>query len=242
MKLSHLNLTPLLAAVALALMTPVALRAQSQQTNQATSPSPASSQCGGSKGHCGNRQGHHPWCHNGHNGWVNLTASEQQQLKADMAKIHNDPQLVAAEKTLCSDRQAMRQIKRELLLQADPSIKPLLNKIEHEERWAHIGHWFSRVIHFGKCTQQEGHERHGMWANLSDNERQQLKTAMEKIHSDPKLIAAHKTLWNDMKALHQVKDNLLLKVDPSIKPVLDKMGFCKPRHCYRHSCKGKLQK
>ena len=239
MKLSHLSPSALVAVVALALVGPVASMAQSTQTNQATCPSPNHYQCGEPKGHCNYKQGRHHWGHEEQNAWINLSESERQQLKADVAKIHNDPQLVAARKSVCSDSQALRQTKRELLLKADPSIKPLLNKIEREERWAHIRNWFSRVINFGKCSKHHCDRGHEIWSKLSDTERQQLKADMEKIHEDPNFVAAHKTLWNDVKALHQVKHDLLLKVDPSIKPVLDKMGQCRPENRHHHCWEGK---
>ena len=69
-------------------------------------------------------------------------------------------------------------------------------------------------------------------ANLTDAERQQLKAAMHKIKNDPKLVSAREALKEAQtkearkdahQSLQQVRHDLLLKADPSIQPVLDKM-------------------
>jgi len=76
------------------------------------------------------------------------------------------------------------------------------------------------------------HPQAGAWANLTDAERQQLKTDMQKIKGDPQLVAAREAVKDAQTkeakraargALDQIRHDLLLKVDPSIQPVLDKM-------------------
>lgn len=77
------------------------------------------------------------------------------------------------------------------------------------------------------------HEKHdAMLQNLTDAEKAQLKAANEKIKDDPQLVAAGKAVEDAQtkeareaaaKAKHQLKRELLLKADPSIQPVLDKL-------------------
>jgi hypothetical protein len=72
--------------------------------------------------------------------------------------------------------------------------------------------------------------------NLTDTERQQLKAAMKKIKDDPQLVAARQAIKESLtkeskvaahQALNQTRHDLLLKADPTIQPILDKIGSAK---------------
>jgi Spy/CpxP family protein refolding chaperone len=76
------------------------------------------------------------------------------------------------------------------------------------------------------------HHHDGAWASLTDAERQQLKADMGKIKNDPQLVAAREAVKDAQtkeakhaahRSLEQIRHDLLLKADPSIQPVLDKM-------------------
>ncbi len=80
------------------------------------------------------------------------------------------------------------------------------------------------------------HHENKAWANLSDMERQQLKAAMKQIKHDPQLVAARQSLKDSQtkeakvaahQALNQARHDLLLKADPTIQPILDKIGAAK---------------
>ena len=75
------------------------------------------------------------------------------------------------------------------------------------------------------------HEHKG-WKNLSDAERQQLQGDLKKIHQDPQLVAARQAVKEaqtpEAKAaaktsLRQIRNDLLVKVDPSVEPILAKL-------------------
>jgi len=79
---------------------------------------------------------------------------------------------------------------------------------------------------------KKGPHQAGAWANLTEAERQQLKTDMQKIKNDPQLVAAREAVKDAQTkeakhaargSLVQIRHDLLLKADPSIQPVLDKM-------------------
>ena len=72
--------------------------------------------------------------------------------------------------------------------------------------------------------------------NLTETERQQLKAAMKKIKDDPQLLAARQAIKESQtkeakiaahQALNQTRHDLLLKADPAIQPVLDKIVVVK---------------
>ena len=73
--------------------------------------------------------------------------------------------------------------------------------------------------------------------NLTNTERQQLKAAMKKIKDDPQLVAARQAIKESQtkeakiaahQALNQTRHDLLLKADPAIQPILDKIVVVKP--------------
>ncbi|GEM_PF-1637114 len=99
----------------------------SAQTTPAAGNPPASNQA------CNPAHAHHE-----HKGWKNLSAVELQQLKADLKKIHQDPQLVTARQAVkdaqtheakTAAKTSLCQIRHDLLVKADPSIEPILAKI-----------------------------------------------------------------------------------------------------------------
>ena len=84
------------------------------------------------------------------------------------------------------------------------------------------------------CKQRHGH--HHLLSALSDGEKSQLKTAMRKIKGDPQLVAARQSLeeaqTKEAKAaahesLRNIRRDLLLKADPSLASVLDKIKAAK---------------
>ena len=78
---------------------------------------------------------------------------------------------------------------------------------------------------------------HKKWlANLTDAEKTQLKSDLKQIHDDPQLVAAREAVkaaqtkearQEARKTIRQTRAELLLKVDPSIQPVLDKISVSK---------------
>ena len=72
-------------------------------------------------------------------GWASLTDAEKEQLKTDFKKIKNDPQLVAARQAVKEAqtpeakqeaRKSLRGVREQLLLQTDPSVQPILEKLK----------------------------------------------------------------------------------------------------------------
>jgi Spy/CpxP family protein refolding chaperone len=81
---------------------------------------------------------------------------------------------------------------------------------------------------FGQDTDQPGNGRHGgRWgqrmANLSPQDRQKLEAAQQKAMQDPAVQAASEKMKQARKEFRDAMRAAMLKADPSIQPILDKM-------------------
>jgi hypothetical protein len=66
--------------------------------------------------------------------------------------------------------------------------------------------------------------RHGQFlANLSPDERAKLKAAREKALADPAVQSAKDRARQAMKEFRDLRRAAMLRADPSIQPILDKM-------------------
>jgi hypothetical protein len=66
-------------------------------------------------------------------------------------------------------------------------------------------------------------ERRARWANLNDEERAKLKAAHQKAMADPAVQAARDRLRQARREFRDVLRPALLKADPSLQPILEKM-------------------
>jgi hypothetical protein len=82
-------------------------------------------------------------------------------------------------------------------------------------------------VAFGQDTDQPGNGRHGRWgqrmANLSPQDRQKLEAAQQRAMQDPTVQAAHEKMKAAQKEFRDAMRAAMLKADPSIQPILDKM-------------------
>jgi Spy/CpxP family protein refolding chaperone len=71
-------------------------------------------------------------------------------------------------------------------------------------------------------------ERRARWANLTEEERGKLRAAHEKAMADPAVQAAREKLRQARREFREVMRPALLKADPSIKAILDKLRPDRP--------------
>ena len=71
-------------------------------------------------------------------------------------------------------------------------------------------------------------ERRARWANLNEDERAKLKAAHQKAMADPAVQAARERLKQARRDFREVLRPALLKADPSLQPILDKMRADRP--------------
>lgn len=166
---------------------------------------------------------------------ANLTEQERVQLKAAHDKaIQQNPSL---EQAMTDARQAMEKARKAMhdaMIAIDPSVEPILTKIEPPKKWGVPAGGQGRGP--GKATEGAGGWKHhapppGM-ANLSEQERTQLKATHEQIKSDPSIVSARDAVKAATspearraahEALRQAADAAMLKVDPSLGPILEKL-------------------
>jgi hypothetical protein len=169
---------------------------------------------------------------------ANLSEQERSQLKAahDKATQQNP----ALEEAIKSARQGMQKARKEMhdaMIAIDPSVAPILAKIE-PPKWGGQGKGQHKGP--GKGGDGYGGQRHapppGM-ANLTEQERTQLKAAHEQIKGDPSVGVAREAMKTATtpearhaahEALRQAADAALLKVDQSLGPILEKLHQAAP--------------
>ena len=66
-------------------------------------------------------------------------------------------------------------------------------------------------------------ERRARWASLNEEERTKLKAAHQKVMADPAVRAAREKLRQARREFREIMRPALLKADPSLQPILEKM-------------------
>jgi hypothetical protein len=88
----------------------------------------------------------------------------------------------------------------------------------------------SAPIASGQDSKQPGkgwrHNHEERLANLSPEERQKVEAAHQKAMQDPAVQAAHEKMRQARKDFEETMHAAMLKADPSIQAILDKM----PKH------------
>jgi uncharacterized membrane protein YccC len=110
----------LLPILGLGLITLPGLRAQDAENTTSTNAASPGGSCQGG------------WKHH-HGEFANLTEAERQELKAAMEQIKGNPQLQSAREAVKQAMENLRQTRNQLLLQADPNIQPILDKLHASE-------------------------------------------------------------------------------------------------------------
>ena len=170
-----------------------------------------------------------------------LTPAEMAQLKAAHDKaIAQDPSLEQNMKDAFESMEKARAAMHDALLKADPTIGTILDKITppkwgHEPRHPEGPAQTNSSATNSATIPDRKQERHGLppgFANLTDAEKAQLKAAHEATKNDPAVEAAKQAMKSStspqdrqaaMETLHKAMHDALLKADPTIGPLLEKI-------------------
>ena len=66
-------------------------------------------------------------------------------------------------------------------------------------------------------------ERRAHWANLSEDDRAKIRAAHQKAMTDPQVKAAHEKLKQARRDFRDVMRPAMVKADPSIQVILEKL-------------------
>lgn len=61
------------------------------------------------------------------------------------------------------------------------------------------------------------------WKSLSTEEQQKLKTARQATRNNPEVVAAKTKLKAEMRAFHETQKAAMLKSDPTLAPIMEKL-------------------
>jgi hypothetical protein len=205
----------LLTLVAAALMMPLRAQNTDAGTNGATPPGGPS------------QRGQGPM--------ANLSEEDRQKVKAAHdAAIQNDPSLDQGMKDAYQAMEKARKAMHDAMIAVDPSVEAILAKMAHPKQ----GGWNKGEKNPGKGPEENGpkpwkHDGPGpAMANLTESEREQLKVAHEKVKNDPAVVAAREAKKNAdtpearraaEEALHKASREAMIKEDPSLAPILEKL-------------------
>ncbi len=162
----------------------------------------------------------------------NMAPEVRQRFEAARAKAMQDPKIKELKES--ADKSAMDLFKamREKMLEIDPGLAEEIKKMRGDGGPGG-----------GKGNRPEGGRPEGGGPNspglasLTDAEREKLMAAREKAKADPTVEAADKkkdaaTTPEDRKSASEeyrkAMHDAILKVDPSLAPVLDKLAAAKP--------------
>ena len=160
--------------------------------------------------------------------------SEEERVKvkaAHDAAIQKDPSLEKGMKEAHQAMEKARQAMNDAMIAVDPAVEPILAKIVPQKRGGCQEGKNPGKAEFSWKHQGSGGEPKGM-ANLSENERRQLKALHAQVKNDPAVMAAHEAMQSAgtpearhaaEEALHKAAREAMIKIDPSIEPILEKL-------------------
>ena len=167
-----------------------------------------------------------------HGPMAKLSDDERARVKAAHDKaIEQDPILQQKMKEAQDAMEAARKEMNDAMIKADPAIESILAKImppKWDRKKGEAGNLGGKAP---RPWKHDGPGGKGM-ANLSEAERQKVKALHEQVKNDPAVAAAREAMKSATtpearqeagKAIHQARRDAMLKADPSIEPILEKL-------------------
>ncbi|MBE2205083.1 MAG: hypothetical protein IAE94_12175 [Chthoniobacterales bacterium] len=145
---------------------------------------------------------------------LNMPPEIRARFEAAREKAMQDPALQELRKKAEAANEEFRKAMREAMSKADPGLAEYVKK------------------QIGEKMKEGRPEKGPGFANLSEEDRQKLMAAREKAKSDPAVTAAEEAKKaakspeerrTAMEQFHKAMNAAILKVDPSLAPILEKM-------------------
>lgn len=149
----------------------------------------------------------------------NLTPEEKAKFQAAREKAMQDPKVQDAQENMKASNDAFRAARKQALLAQDPSLGPILDKLEAAAPKPNV----SGSQGGAKAGPSERGGRRPDLSVLTSEERDKLKAANEKIKDNPDVSTARDKAQQANKQFASVVHGTLLAADPSIEPLLKKV-------------------
>lgn len=142
-----------------------------------------------------------------------LDREEAQRLAAAREKAKNDPTVRSLQAARDSVEQQFENAMKAAILAADPSLAPTLEKISQ--------------------SRERAKGMRDRFESLTPEQRQQLQTAREATKNDPAVVAAREKMKSAGtpearreagKAMHEAMKAAMIKQNPDLAPLLEKLG------------------
>ncbi len=146
-------------------------------------------------------------------GAANLSPGEAQKLAQAREKVKNDPSIKSLRQSRDAIEEQLQNAMNAAILAADPSLAPVLERI--------------------KQSRARAKDMSETFESLTSEQKEALKAAREAAKQDPAVVAARQKMKSatDPQAkreagreMHQVMKAAMLKQNPSLAPLLEKMG------------------
>ena len=143
----------------------------------------------------------------------NLTPEEREKLSAAREKANQDPTVQSLREAKEKVGEQLASAMRAAMLAADPSLSSALDKIQ--------------------AARDRAKEMKQKFRSLTPEQRKQLKAARMAAQDDPAVQAAREKLRTAQgpeakraaaKEMHEAIKAAMLKVDPSLAPLLEQLG------------------
>ena len=144
---------------------------------------------------------------------ANLSPEERRKLAAAREKAEEDPTVQSLRDAKDQVSEQLANAMRAAMLAADPSLGPTLDKI--------------------KEARDRAKNMREQFRSLSPEQKKQLKAARMEAKDDPAVQAAREKMRSAQgpeakreaaKEMHQAMKVAMLKADPSLAPLLEKLG------------------
>jgi hypothetical protein len=145
--------------------------------------------------------------------YAKLTPDEQERLQAAREKAKDDPTVRSLKEANDALKKQLETAMHAAMLSADSSLGPVLDKV--------------------KAARDRAKDMRGKFEALTPEQKKQLKAALSAAKDDPTVQAAREKMRNAEgpeakreagREMHQAMKAAMLKADPRLAPLLEKLG------------------
>jgi len=147
-----------------------------------------------------------------------LTPEERQQFIAARKSARSEPEVIAARKKAVAARMEFRRVMKKALLQQDPALSEIFDKMEPAAPAKHFWGGFRRA------GRDRGRRPRGFGIeDLTVKELQELRAARIAVKDQSEVRQAEKARADSEKAFRGTIRAAMIKANSSVEPIIDKV-------------------